>query len=221
VLDNSFDEFVHGHIVALDRYALALTGDRHAADDLVQETLVRVAGAWRRITRDGNPAGYATTVMFRTHISLWRRRRRHPTNELTVDPASPIDAFAPVEARLTLRLALRKLPRLQHAVLVATYLRDHADNEIAEMIGRSPATVRSLRHRGLKALHLALGIEPVEPTQTPAVTAIRSATPGDRDLAGHVEMNADVTTVNAAPAVNAAATNAKEVSNGEPGISVA
>jgi DNA-directed RNA polymerase specialized sigma24 family protein len=66
VIDSSFVEFVHGHVTSLERYAYALTGDRHAADDLVQETLIRVAAAWRRIHEDGNPAGYATTVMFRT-----------------------------------------------------------------------------------------------------------------------------------------------------------
>jgi len=158
VIDASFDEFVRGHIGALDRYALALTGDRHAAEDLVQETLIRVASGWRRIRDDGNPAGYATTVMFRTHVSWWRVRRRRPqTAELTVDLSSTGDDYATVDIRLTLRQALRTLPRLQHAVLVATYLRDNTDSEIAEMIGRSPATVRSLRHRGLKALAKVLG----------------------------------------------------------------
>ncbi|HZN73302.1 MAG TPA: SigE family RNA polymerase sigma factor [Micromonosporaceae bacterium] len=157
MLDSSFDEFVEGHIAALDRYAYALTGDRHSADDLVQETLVRVAGAWRRVRRDGNPTGYATTVMFRTYVSLWRKRRRGPQLvELAMDPASGSDSYAPVEARLVLRHALRTLPRLQQAVLVGTYLRDHNDDEIAEMIGRSPATVRSLRHRALKALNASL-----------------------------------------------------------------
>jgi RNA polymerase sigma-70 factor (sigma-E family) len=157
VLDSSFDEFVEGHIAALDRYAYALTGDKYAADDLVQETLVRVAGAWRRVRRDGNPAGYATTVMFRTFVSIWRKKRRGPLLvELAVDPASGTDSYAPVEARLVLRLALRSLPRLQQAVLVGTYLRDHTDDEIAEMIGRTPATVRSLRHRALKTLHASL-----------------------------------------------------------------
>src|SRR5262249_15121772 len=135
-------------------------GERHAAEELVQETLVRVAGAWRRVHRDGNPAGYATTVMFRTHVSLWRRgRTRVPTVALTVDPAADSDGFAAVDARLTLRRALRALPPLQQAVLVATYLRDSADDEIAELVGRSPATVRSLRHRGLKALAAALGTD--------------------------------------------------------------
>jgi len=160
VLDSSFDEFVEGHIAALDRYAYALTGDKHAADDLVQETLVRVAGAWRRIRGDGNPTGYATTVMFRTYVSWWRQRRRGPqVVELVIDPAAARDAYAPVDARLTLRRALRSLPRLQQAVIVGTYLRDHNDAEIAEMIGRNPVTVRSLRHRALKALAAALGID--------------------------------------------------------------
>jgi RNA polymerase sigma-70 factor (sigma-E family) len=164
VIDMSFDEFVRGHIGALDRYALALTGDRHAAEDLVQETLIRVASGWRRIRDDGNPAGYATTVMFRTHISWWRLRRRRPqTAELTIEIPSAADDYATVDIRLTLRHALRTLPRLQRAVLVATYLQDNTDSEIAELIGRSPVTVRSLRHRGLKALSKILGpdYEPV------------------------------------------------------------
>ena len=34
MIDSSFDEFVHGHIASLERYAYALTSDRHAADDM-------------------------------------------------------------------------------------------------------------------------------------------------------------------------------------------
>src|SRR5258708_7705901 len=155
--DESFDDFVRGQITALRRYAMALTGERHAADDLVQETLVRVLGAWHRIRRDGNPAGYATTVMFRTHVSLWRKLRRSPRPlELTIDPAVNADAYATVDARLLLRRELMTLSRLQRAVLVATFLEDHSDDDIAQMIGRSVVTVRSLRHRGLKTLRAAM-----------------------------------------------------------------
>jgi RNA polymerase sigma-70 factor (sigma-E family) len=205
VLDGSFDEFVEGHITALDRYAYALTGDRHAAEDLVQETLIRVAGAWRRIRRDGNPTGYATTVMFRTYVSLWRGRRRTPrTLELIDDPASTTDSYAPVDARLTLRRALRDLPRLQQAVLVGTYLRDHDDHEIAEMIGRRPATVRSLRHRALKALAAALGID--EPGH-PAVAPDPQTNP--------------VAESDPRPDPSADRASTREVNDGQPGISIA
>jgi RNA polymerase sigma-70 factor (sigma-E family) len=159
VLDHDFDEFVEAQAETLDRYALALTGDRHAADDLVQETLVRVAGAWRRVSADGNPAGYATTVMFRTFVSMWRMRRRRPVVELDTDPPAVDDAYAAVDTRMTIRAALRRLPRLQQAVLVATYFRDHTDEQIAELIDRRPSTVRSLRHRGLKSLQAALSAD--------------------------------------------------------------
>ena len=162
MVDSSFDEFVHGHIASLDRYAYALTSDRHAADDLVQETLIRVAGAWRRIREDGNPAGYATTVMFRTYVSFWRARRRRPeTVELTIEPRSTGDDFATVDTRMQLRQVLRTLPKMQRAVLVATYLQDFSDDEIAHMLGRAASTVRSLRHRGLKTLSAALGYDDV------------------------------------------------------------
>jgi RNA polymerase sigma factor (sigma-70 family) len=158
VIDDTFDEFVRGCIDTLDRYAYALTRERGAAEDLVQETLVRVAGAWRRIRVDGNPSGYATTVMFRTYISSWRMRQRRPvTVEMTMEPAADRDDYASVDTRQLLRQALRTLPRLQHAVLVATYLRDNTDEEIAELIARTPSTVRTLRRRGLKALSAALG----------------------------------------------------------------
>ena len=168
MVDDSFDGFVRAHIAALDRYAHALTGDRHRADDLVQETLVRLAGAWRRVHRDaGDPAAYARTIMFRTHVSLWRRWSRRPdATSLTVDPSTSRDDYGTVDARLTLRASLGRLSRLQRAVLVATYLADFPDEQIAALIGRSEATVRSLRHRGLKALRADLGItgpDPIEP----------------------------------------------------------
>lgn len=153
MIEDSFDEFVRGRIASLTRYAIALTGDRHAAEDLVQETLVRIMAAWKRVRADGNPAAYATTVMFRTHVSIWRRAPKpHQRDELTVDPAAADDAYANVDSRLSLEHRLRTLPKLQRAVLVATYLDDHTDEQIAQMIGRSSATVRSLRYRALKTL---------------------------------------------------------------------
>ena len=159
--DASFDEFVRGNLPALKRYAYALTGDRHAAEDLLQDTLVKVAAGWRRVRRDGNPVGYATAVMFRTHVSAWRHRMRRPGQIPLVDePVSAGDPYASVDARVLLRVALRKLPRTQHAVLVATYLGDMDDDEIAVMIGRSPVTVRSLRYRGLRALQAGLADRP-------------------------------------------------------------
>ncbi len=158
--DGSFEQFVRDSLPVLTRYARALTGDVHAADDLVQATLVKVAAAWRRVRTDGNPLAYTKTALFRTYVS-WRRLRRHGDQPLElVDRPAAGDAYAAVEARLVVRDALTGLPRLQRAVLVATYLDDADDERIAELIGRTPSTVRSLRRRGLIAVRSALGVAP-------------------------------------------------------------
>lgn len=159
--DQTFEEFVDGCLPALGRYAYALTGSRHAGEDLVQDTLVKLIGAWRRVRTDGNPVGYARTVMFRTYVSRWRVRHRRPVDEPYDDAtAAPGDGYEAVEARDVLRRALRGLPRAQRAVLVLTYLDDLPDQAIAELLGRRPATVRSLRMRGLAAVRQRMaGVE--------------------------------------------------------------
>ena len=160
MIDSSFDEFVRGHLTALRRYAHALTGDAYAAEDLVQDTLVKMAGAWRRIHRDGNPAGYATTVMFRTHVSAWRHRRRRP-------PPLPLIAEPPSGREERLCGGRRPCGTPHRAADAASAAtggagrhvpgRPQRRQEIAMLLGRSPGSVRSLRLRGLRRLRVALG----------------------------------------------------------------
>jgi RNA polymerase sigma-70 factor (sigma-E family) len=150
--ESSFGQFVGDSLPALMRHAYALTGDAHAGEDLVQDTLVRLAGVWRRVDKDGNPLGYARTVMFRLYLSRWRLLRRRPRSEPLAEVVAPGDAYADVDMRDSLRRGLAGLPRLQRAVLVLSYLDDLPDEDIAELLNRRPGTVRSLRHRGLRAL---------------------------------------------------------------------
>ena len=150
--DPGFAEFVGESLPTLNRYAYALTGSTHAGDDLVQDTLVKLAGAWRRIRHDGNPLGYARAVMFRTYVSRWRALKRRPALEEYRETPSTEDRYAAVEARDALRRGLTHLPRLQRAVLVLSYLDDLSDEEIAALLDRQPATIRSLRFRGLQSL---------------------------------------------------------------------
>jgi RNA polymerase sigma-70 factor (sigma-E family) len=161
----TFADFAGDSLPTLTRYAYALTGERHAAEDLVQDTLVKLSGAWRRVRHDGNPIGYARTVMFRTYVSRWRTQRRRPALQEYQEQPAPDDQYAQVEVRDALRRALAELPRLQRAVLVLGYLDDLVDEEIAHLLDRSPATIRSLRHRGLLTLR-----ERLEPREMKKVT---------------------------------------------------
>jgi RNA polymerase sigma-70 factor (sigma-E family) len=152
VAESTFEQFVGESLPALRRHAYALTRNVHAGEDLVQDTLVRMTSAWRQIHKDGNPLAYARAVMFRTYLSRWRMLRRRPVPQPLIEMAAEGDAYANVDVRDSLRRGLADLPRLQRAVLVLSYLDDMADEGIAELLNRRPATIRSLRFRGLQAL---------------------------------------------------------------------
>ena len=50
---SGFEQFVGASRPALMRHAYAVTGNVHAAEDLVQDTLVRLTGVWQRVDREG------------------------------------------------------------------------------------------------------------------------------------------------------------------------
>jgi len=83
-----FDEFVEVETPRLLGLALALTGNRHDAWDLVQEALVRVGVRWRRLA-DQNPGGYARTTVVRLNIDRSRRRHRELVTGEPPDRAAP------------------------------------------------------------------------------------------------------------------------------------
>lgn len=162
--DQSFEEFVHASLPALSRHAYALTGSADRGEDLLQDTLLKVARAWRRVRRDGNPMAYARTTMLNTYLSTWRALRRRGTTVEYGDTRAGPDEYQQIDARDALRRALGALPRDQRVVLVLGYLDDLTDDQIATELGRKPSTVRSLRRRALQTLRLHLADHAQEPS---------------------------------------------------------
>ncbi|WP_301177628.1 sigma factor [Actinomadura geliboluensis] len=71
----TYEEFVTTRAQALPRYGFVLTGNADDAADLLQESLIRLRGAWGRVVNKNDPEGYVRKIMARQHISMWRRRR--------------------------------------------------------------------------------------------------------------------------------------------------
>lgn len=152
-----FAEFASTHTRQLLKAGWLLTGDWHLAQDLVQETLVRMYGAWRRPTGIDNPAAYAQTVLVRTYLSLRRRRMfwERPTEVLPEQPARDDDPAL----RLTLEAALARLTPVDRSVVVLRYLYDRSVEQVAEDLGRSPAAIRTMSRRALERMRDALGAD--------------------------------------------------------------
>jgi RNA polymerase sigma-70 factor (sigma-E family) len=157
----SFEEFVAARGDRLYRAAWLLTGDAHAAEDLLQTVLARVWPKWSRIAGD-NPEAYARRALVNTYASWWRRRWRGetPTQELPDDTAVR-DVFAEVDLAQSLAAVVGRLPPRQRAVVVLRYFEDLSVEETAQVLGCRPGTVKSQAAKALRILRGHLGPSPV------------------------------------------------------------
>ncbi|MFG2968567.1 SigE family RNA polymerase sigma factor [Streptomyces sp. NPDC048288] len=151
-----YAEFAAARAGHMYRSACLLTaGDTHLAEDLVQEALGRIYVRWGRVSRVGNPAGYAQTVLTRTFLA---HRRRFSNRERIRDSfPEAADADADPSLRLTLLDALAQLPAKDRAVVVLRYWEDRSIHETADALNVSSAAVRTRCVRALARLRELLG----------------------------------------------------------------
>lgn len=148
-------EFAAARSGPLFRTACLLTGDWHLAEDLVQETLAKMYGSWRRISRAQSPVAYANTVLVRTFLSQRRRRSstERPSGRLPETAGPAEDA----ELRIALLDGLARMTAKDRAVLVLRYWEDRSVEETSQVLQLSPGAVRIQSMRALQRLRALLG----------------------------------------------------------------
>ncbi|GAA3572036.1 SigE family RNA polymerase sigma factor [Kribbella ginsengisoli] len=153
---DDFDDFVRGTSTRLLRTAVLLTGDRPAAEDLVQEVYERVYVRWRWIHTAAEP--YARKTLTNLVANRWRRKGRRPESLVAehTDQPSP-DRADDIVARDQLVTALQELPPRMRAVIVLRYYEDLTEAQTAEALGCSVGTVKSQASRALDKLRLITG----------------------------------------------------------------
>jgi RNA polymerase sigma-70 factor (sigma-E family) len=155
---SDFERFAEAELPGLLRYATMLTGEPELARDLVQDVMLKAYSHWDRVAAADHPSYYVKTMLTRAHIS-WRRRWsvRHIVlgfDDTVAEGAAPDHADAVVD-RATLWQRMAELPRQQRAVLVLRYYEQLADEEIADVLGCTPGTVRGYASRAMRNLRLA------------------------------------------------------------------
>jgi RNA polymerase sigma-70 factor (sigma-E family) len=155
--DDEFIEYATARAGRLRDIAYLMCGDWHQAQDLTQQTLVKVYLAWGRITARENVDAYARQVMLRELLTEKRRRRSTERLQayLPEEPAPPDQT----DLRLTLLQALGTLAPSRRAVIVLRYWDDHSVETVAEIMRITPSAVKSLTVRAVRDLRALLGTE--------------------------------------------------------------
>ena len=153
---DAFDRFVADSTNGLLRTAYLMVGDLHEAEDLVQETLFKVAERWSRVSRMDHPAAYARRILINLALRGSPKRSRRLAELGEMHRGHPAAAVAPIETHDEIRDALAALPPRQRAVLVLRYFLDLPEAEVAAALRCSVGTVKSTASRGLARLEQTL-----------------------------------------------------------------
>jgi RNA polymerase sigma-70 factor (ECF subfamily) len=152
----------HGR--AMLSYAQRLLGDRQAAEDVVQEALVR---AWRNpevlLNGKGSVRGWCLTVIRNLVIDRMRARAARPAEVADADATAAVvgDHAESTVVSITVVDGLGHLSAEHRQVLVELYYRGCSVTEAATRLGIPAGTVRSRCYYALRALRECMGSEGV------------------------------------------------------------
>ena len=177
----TMERLASGELGALDRLyehygamafsiAYRITGDRAAAEDVVQDAFL---GAWRNAARYVDARGTVKTWLLSIvhHRAIDAVRRRRPTTELPETEANlpesltMPDTWADVELRIdraAVQTALGFISDVQREAIELAYFGGLTQTEIAERTGVPLGTVKGrlrLGLQGLRAAMLATGVD--------------------------------------------------------------
>jgi RNA polymerase sigma-70 factor (sigma-E family) len=165
VAGDAFDTFYRSEKPRVVAVVSSLTGDRAAAEDIVQEAFATAMRRWATVSGYERPGDWVKRVAVNRAISRFRRRQSesraltrfagHGDDEVSVAPEPQPWEDDP------LWVAVRKLPRRQAQAVVLVYVDDLPLDRVAEILECSVGSVKTHLHRARQRLAAELQQPPL------------------------------------------------------------
>lgn len=162
----AFEALYGRHARPLHAFALRLTGDHAAAEDVVQETFLKMF-AFLGGFRDGAPLR-PWLKRVAANLAIDRLRRQRPQLDAPLDEGAWADTGAGPDTLADGEALLRRLPPLVRTVVWLHEMEGWSHPELAERFGRSQSWSKSVLARGLARLRDELEEAPMPRTDTHA-----------------------------------------------------
>ncbi|MDD9741581.1 MAG: RNA polymerase sigma factor [Marinovum algicola] len=147
------DELVE-HLPAMRAFAMSLTRNSAAADDLVQDAVVKAWSNFDKFKTGTNLRAWLFTILRNTYYSLYRKRKREVEDPdgIMAGKLSEKPAHDGHLAMADFRAAFAKLSDEQREVLVLVGAEGFSYEDAAEMCGCAVGTIKSRTNRARKRL---------------------------------------------------------------------
>lgn len=165
-----FEAFVSSCAGPLFRSGYLMTADTSETEDLLQETLFKVARRWHRVRSMEQPLAYARRILINLVLDGAKARaRRHEELELADDlevvDQGAVRVLSGIDNQAEFIWALAALSRRQRAVLILRYWDGLSEAEVADLLACPIGTVKSSAARGMTELRRMLGKRSDIPSQ--------------------------------------------------------
>src|SRR5262245_60800688 len=147
------------HLAALGRFLYRFSRNTADADELAQESFLRV---WKEASRWQPNRVRFTTWLYRIARNLaidQHRRRREVTGDAIPEPVDDADPAGTLEAedrRMRVRAAIDALPERQRSALLLCHFQGFSNQEAADILEVSVDALESLLSRARRALKTSL-----------------------------------------------------------------
>jgi RNA polymerase sigma-70 factor (ECF subfamily) len=142
----SFEEFYGANFRHVFTALCLVTGNRYEAEEIAQDSFLRVYERWDRIGALDDPIAYLFRVSMNTFRNRYRRAALGVRRTLSLAPATS-DDLAAVETHDEVVRLLRGLNRRRRAAVLLTTILDYSAEEAGRMLGLRASSVRSLTSR--------------------------------------------------------------------------
>ena len=149
-----FASYVAARRPALLRWARAVAGHPHSAEDLLQDSLVRVLPRWEGLREGAAADAYVRRTITRQYVS-WQRQPWRRDEVATADVPEPrlgAETGATADPAGRVWDLVLALPPQQRAAVALRYYEQLSVAETAAVLGCSTGTVKSNTSRGIAAL---------------------------------------------------------------------
>ena len=162
--ESALETLIRRYGSALLGYLTRMTCSREQAEDLFQETFVRVHTRAATFEGRGRFKAWLFSIATRQAVDFLRRARRAPTvplqdeesgsllDSLPSGDPSPSDAAEQAEQAAMVQRAIGKLPPRQRATLLLAYFEGLSYPDVAKTMGCSVGTVKTQMSRALHTL---------------------------------------------------------------------
>jgi RNA polymerase sigma-70 factor (ECF subfamily) len=157
--NESLEQIVSAHLAEMLRFATRLTGNPEAAEEVVQEAMVRVVRSWNSFRHEAQTATWLKRIV----INVFRDWAAGKPAAESIGPdfqdrraANPAAQAQIEELGRLIAARVSALPPRQREVLVLIAYEGLSVEEVANMLDIRPANVHATLHAARRSLRISL-----------------------------------------------------------------